>query len=143
MDSPSLKSTSSASGPSVTNGTDLLHSTSAGLSTGALAGIAIGCVLAAVVVSLLAFLWYRRKRKGQPIHKQIGMAVTKPGDEAGDLENKAELPGVSAKQGGMVVKAELITNANRHELDSVQSPLSIHGVAELEGSDVDSSREGR
>ena len=63
-------------------------------------------------------------------------------EEIGTTGDKAEMPGNSAKRGGVVGKAELFTNANRHELDARQPPCSIHGRAELLGSDVVSDQGG-
>ena len=97
------------------------------ISTGAIAGIAIA-IAGALVIAVILFVW--RRRKMQNARRPAPGGVAKEVDDV--FGEKAELPADGAKKGGVITKAELFTNANRHEIDgSIHRPKN-EGLAELE-----------
>ena len=126
------------------------HSSSTSLSTGAQAGIAVGCVLGILLLGIAAFLWYSRRRRRLLVLLQSEAIASEKVDKSAQLgedndelsQYRAELPGQSAKQGGVLRKAELMTNANYHELEAreaQQFTQAMQGRAEIVESDVPSA----
>ena len=104
----------------------------AGLSKGAVAGIAVASLVIGVAIAVLCLWLYRRSRKTRP-PKPGGVSVSQVKKIYPD---KQELPGSTPStnvHGHVARKSELITNSNRHELDPTLTTMrSIEGRAELE-----------
>ena len=88
--SPTPSPTSLIAGNSTTNGTLPAHSSSKGLSNGAVAGVGIGCAVAGAVLALIAFALFARSRKRRPNDiSNIVYQKTPQAKSSGDFESKS------------------------------------------------------
>lgn len=134
-------SQASKTGPSTTPEptVGVAKQSSSGLSTGAVAGIAVGSALGGLIVAVAGFIVWRRHQRHR---SQSSGAVTvgtdgREQDMVGKAELEADRPATGLGNAQATSKSELATNSNRHELDHTMSanPHSpwMRSDAELEG----------